>query len=158
MYIKQKLLHYYFHKTISNVLSGRFTHLLLFHSKSPPPPCSLSLFFRQTSLSGGSWGALTILTGLWSGRKRLNHCNNTHSTASDASFFSPLFPVSIWDAISLFPIHLFVGLLWCFCQGLCWWFDDCLSQHSIDCHLSLQDTLHKHEGYRVHCISSLLVL
>lgn len=35
-------------------------------------------------------GSFTILTGLWSGRKRLNHYNNTHSTASFSSPFSCL--------------------------------------------------------------------
>ena len=82
------------------------------------PPVPDSLLFLQTSLSRGSWGALRILTGLWSGRKRLNHCNNTHSSASNASFFlSPFSCHSLRCHLASLPsVYLFVSFAWCFWQ------------------------------------------
>lgn len=99
------------HFCIVFLLLGRFTF--------PPPLPFLPTIFSLGSqfapflcLCRRSWGggAYTILTGLWSGRKRLNHCSNTHSTASFSSFA----PVFVWDIVSLLflGITTLSGLVW----------------------------------------------
>ena len=108
---------------------------------SPTPPCKLSpasspqfpAFSTNQSLQG-VLGGPRILTGLWSGRKRLNNFNNTHSTIffSHSPFIFPLFPASVWDVISLSGGSVW----WCFwhcCLMGAWWFSIVTSVCSFFC-------------------------
>lgn len=135
------------------------SHTSFFSPHAPPSPRFPSFFYKRVS-PGGPGGAFRILTGLWSGRKRLNHCNNIHSNASNASFFFsfPLFPATAWDVISLL-FSLFTSLLashgvfWQRCLIASWWFSTVIIYWL--CSASLSQTIrHPHEGSEAYIVVS----